>query len=240
MNQPRVHMCAPILNPPRTSLATPSLGVVPEHRLWVPCKKQTLLLVTAVVVQSPSHQYLKVLELRFCNRVPLAFSIMSLNYWDLALSGISFMSSLVFVMKRRERRYIWLHIEVIIKGDFPGGPVVKDLHSIARGHGFNPWPGNKDTTCHRATYPACLNYWACTPPRRSSAAKIKLRKEVIVCYVKNYQYLKAEKHWSFWLEPATMFQPMQTQLLCCLKIDFSLLQSEIPERFIKSWTQNYC
>ena len=142
MNQPQVHMCAPILNPPRISLSTPSLWVIPEHQLWVPCKKQTLLLVTAVV-QSPSHQYLKVLEFRFCNRVPQAFSIMSLNYWDLALPGISFMSSLVFVMKRRERRYIWLHIEVIIKGDFPGGPVVKDLHSSAGDMGSVPGLGTK-------------------------------------------------------------------------------------------------
>ena len=37
MNQPQVHMCPPILNPPLTSLPTLSLWVVPEHWLWVPC-----------------------------------------------------------------------------------------------------------------------------------------------------------------------------------------------------------
>ena len=26
--------------------------------------------------------------------------------------------------------------------DFPGGPVVKNLHSHCRGRGFNPWSGN--------------------------------------------------------------------------------------------------
>ena len=29
------------------------------------------------------------------------------------------------------------------QGDFPGGPVVKTLHSQCRGPGFNPWSGNQ-------------------------------------------------------------------------------------------------
>ena len=37
MSQPWVHTCPPILNPPPTSLPTPTLWVVPENQLWVPC-----------------------------------------------------------------------------------------------------------------------------------------------------------------------------------------------------------
>ena len=37
MDQPWAPMRPPILNLPPTSLLTPSLWVVPEHRLWVPC-----------------------------------------------------------------------------------------------------------------------------------------------------------------------------------------------------------
>ena len=37
MNQPQVYMCPPMLHPPATSLLAPSLWVVPEHQLWVPC-----------------------------------------------------------------------------------------------------------------------------------------------------------------------------------------------------------
>ena len=37
MNQPRAHVCCLILNPPPTSLSTPSLWVVPEHQPWVHC-----------------------------------------------------------------------------------------------------------------------------------------------------------------------------------------------------------
>ena len=34
--------------------------------------------------------------------------------------------------------------------DFFGGPMVKTLCFQYRGHGFNPWLGNKDPTCHKA------------------------------------------------------------------------------------------
>ena len=34
--------------------------------------------------------------------------------------------------------------------DFPGGPVVKTPCSQCRGHGFDPWSGNEDPTCHTA------------------------------------------------------------------------------------------
>ena len=37
VSQPRVYMCPPILSSPSTHLTTPSLWVVPKHRLWVPC-----------------------------------------------------------------------------------------------------------------------------------------------------------------------------------------------------------
>ena len=37
MNQPQVHICLPILNPPPTSLPTTFLCVVLEYQLWVPC-----------------------------------------------------------------------------------------------------------------------------------------------------------------------------------------------------------
>ena len=32
--------------------------------------------------------------------------------------------------------------------DFPGAPVVKTPSFHYRGHGFNPWSGNYDPTCH--------------------------------------------------------------------------------------------
>ena len=36
-------------------------------------------------------------------------------------------------------------------GNFPGGPVVKNLLASAGGCGFDPWSGDKDPTCCRAT-----------------------------------------------------------------------------------------
>ena len=38
------------------------------------------------------------------------------------------------------------------------------------GHGFDPWSGNWDLTCHGATKPACHNYWACMPQWESPCA----------------------------------------------------------------------
>ena len=38
----------------------------------------------------------------------------------------------------------FLMIENYIHKDLPGGPVGKTLPSQCRGHGFNPWSGNKD------------------------------------------------------------------------------------------------
>ena len=34
--------------------------------------------------------------------------------------------------------------------DIPRGPVVKTPPFHCRGHGFDPWPGNQDPTCHTA------------------------------------------------------------------------------------------
>ena len=36
MNQPLVHMCPPVLNPPPTSLPVPSLWLVPLHQVAFP------------------------------------------------------------------------------------------------------------------------------------------------------------------------------------------------------------
>ena len=57
-----------------------------------------------------------------------------------------------------------------------------------RGHGFDPWSGNKDPTCRGATKPARHNYWAphlneiaCVPqttePMRSGVCAPQLERE---------------------------------------------------------------
>ena len=37
-----------------------------------------------------------------------------------------------------------------LKRDFPGSPVVKTSSLHCRRHGFDPWSGNKNPTCHKA------------------------------------------------------------------------------------------
>ena len=34
--------------------------------------------------------------------------------------------------------------------DFPGGPVVKTVHSQCEGHRFHPWSGNLHSACNAA------------------------------------------------------------------------------------------
>ena len=43
--------------------------------------------------------------------------------------------------------------------DFPGGPVVKTPHFQCRGHGFSPWWGNWDPTCHVVDPPPNNGMW---------------------------------------------------------------------------------
>ena len=43
------------------------------------------------------------------------------------------------------------------RGNFPGGPVVKNLPSKCRRRGFNLWSGNWGVTCHGAIEPTCYN-----------------------------------------------------------------------------------
>ena len=43
-------------------------------------------------------------------------------------------------------RYLWANLIFKDQG-LPGSPVVKMLSSQYRGHGFDPWSGNKDPTC---------------------------------------------------------------------------------------------
>ena len=43
-------------------------------------------------------------------------------------------------------------------GDFPGGPVVKESALQCKGLRFDPWSGNQDPTCCKATKPECTNY----------------------------------------------------------------------------------
>ena len=45
--------------------------------------------------------------------------------------------------------------------DIPGGPGVKNLPANAGDMGSIP--GGEDPTCHRATKPMHLEYWACAP-----------------------------------------------------------------------------
>ena len=70
------------------------------------------------------------------------------------------------------------------KGDFPGGPLVRNLPSQCKGHRFDPWLRNYDPTCCGATKPVHHKEWsqrtqqrACLLPLRLSATTLnrKLR-----------------------------------------------------------------
>ena len=60
MNQPWMYMCPIILNCPFTSLPTPSLWVVPEHKLWVPyfTNSQSLLKLMSIKLVMPSSHFI--------------------------------------------------------------------------------------------------------------------------------------------------------------------------------------
>ena len=62
-----------------------------------------------------------------------------------SLKSISMIKILVFLLLSPAKR-----LSLVSTGDFLGDPVVKTPCFHCREHGFNPWSGNEDPTCHAA------------------------------------------------------------------------------------------
>ena len=59
MDHPWVHICLPPFWPPPTTLPTPSLWVVPEHQLWVPCFIELALVTYKSIFKTPNRKSAK-------------------------------------------------------------------------------------------------------------------------------------------------------------------------------------
>ena len=77
----------------------------------------------------------------------------------------------------------FLMIKNYIYKDFPGGPVAKTLPSQCRGHGFDPWSGNKDyCMLHRQGPPKKAES---TPPAKKEVLAKSLQLCPTLCHPMN-------------------------------------------------------